>query len=57
MTNEAEYLRSFLDWVDVCHEMHPNDPKSWPCGFSVNIARRGYEAALRDADRDPGSEP
>ncbi len=54
---DIEHWRGFLDMVDLCHEMHPNDPSSWPCGFSVNIARREYEAALRDADRDPGGEP
>ncbi len=53
---DLEYWRSFLDWVDLCHEMHPNDPKSWPCGFSVNIARM-LEARLLNADHDPGGEP
>ncbi len=54
---DLEYWRSFLDWVDVCHEMHPNDPAVRICGFYTMFARRRYAAALRDADRDPGSEP
>ncbi len=51
---DLEYWRSFLDWADVYNEMHPNDPG--PCGFSVMFARGRYAAALRDAERDPGSE-
>ncbi len=54
---DLEYWRSFLDWVDAYNEMHPNDPRSWPCGFATMFARRRYEAALRDADHDPGGEP
>ncbi len=54
MTN-LEYPYDFLAWVDVYHEMHPNEPG--PCGFAVMFARRRYEAALRDADRDPGDQP
>ncbi len=53
---DLEYWRGFLTWVDVYNEMHPNDPGG-PCGFAVMFARRRYAAALRDADRDPGSEP
>jgi hypothetical protein len=52
---DLEYLRGFLAWVDAYNEMHPNGPG--PCGFAVNFATRRYEAALRDADRDPGGEP
>ncbi len=51
---DLEYWRSFLDWVDAYDEMYPNDPG--PCKFAVRFAAR-YEAALRDADRDPGGEP
>ncbi len=52
---DLKYWCDFLDWVDLYYEMHPNEPG--PCGFAVMFARRRYEAALRDADRDPGSEP
>ncbi len=50
---DLEYWRSVLDWVDVYDEMYPNDPA---VRFYTMFARRRYEAALRDADRDPGSE-
>ncbi len=53
---DLEYWRGFLDWVDAYNEMHPNDPGG-PCGFATLFARRRYAAALRDADRDPGSKP
>ncbi len=52
---DLKYWRDFLDWVDLYYEMYPNEPGR--CGFAVMHARRRYEAALRDADRDPGSEP
>ena len=55
MTN-LEYWRGFLTWADAYNEMRPNDPGG-PCGFAILFARRRYEAALRDADRDPGGEP
>ena len=54
---DLEYWRSVLDWVDVYDEMYPNDPAVRICGFYTMFARRRYAAALRDADRDPGSEP
>ena len=54
---DLEYWRGFLAWVDAYNEMHPNDPAVRICGFATMFARRSYEAALRDADRDPGSEP
>ncbi len=53
---DLEYWRGFLTWVDAYNGMYPNDPGG-PCGFATMFARRRYEAALRDADRDPGSEP
>ncbi len=52
---DLKYWRDVLDWVDLYYEMHPNEPG--PCGFATLFARRRYAAALRDADRDPGSEP
>ena len=54
---DLEYWRSFLDWVDVYDEMYPNDPAVRICGFATMFARRRYEAALRDADRDSWSDP
>ena len=48
---DLEYLRGFLDWVDVHNEMYPNGPH--PCGFAVNFARR-LEARLLNADPPPG---
>ena len=50
---DLEYWRGFLTWVDVHNQVHPSGPG--PCGFAVQFAAR-YEAALRDADRDPGGE-
>ncbi len=52
---DLKYWRDFLAWADLYNEMYPNEPGV--CGFSIMFARRRYEAALRDADRDPGSEP
>ncbi len=52
---DLKYWRDFLDWVDLYYEMYANEPG--PCGFAVMFARRGYEAALRDADRGPGDQP
>ncbi len=51
---DLEYPHDFLAWVDVYNQMHPSGPG--PCGFAIRFAER-YEAALRDADRDPGGEP